>query len=807
MAISFGQQYTVEVTYMTRSGRSLPYHAMFVPAMVNAVTSDLREYYALVLRTNFAVLGDSPLGPMTLPQIRSVRERFTQAAERSDGVKDLQQRWSELAQLIAYLPGMQSDDPQALTRLRELALDSHLFREIEALVDVDFKNYDLFRWVMTALGNSKKLEVNDPSLLPKAIEKWTESEHRTSTAPKDDVTFRLLRGIVGGLIPTSVEGLPFEPKHGPGAVAERGVLGKYSKTKYLATLISRVRGAKGRIKKSYTRELYEFLHIMFNGVADDYKHYMMTKPQQLGIGLETVLADYSVREASVAKNDKDVRIIAIEPTPHAYLGQGVRSALEEGIKRGKAGRYIRINDQTYNRGLAQKAVALGLATIDMTDASNLISWQLVENVMPTEWVDVLRPFKAAFVTRRLAKGHVIDGKKLDKAIDVQIPVTKAFPMGSPVCFPVMSVVLLAYSVAAIALFEELLLSKESGVVLDYKGLCDAAGANWRNHVAKSGLGVYGDDIIINSRYTATLILLLESQFMLPNRNKSFSDPQRYREACGGHYCDGVDVTPIRPKLKGFVEKTPEAISGLIGAANACLKAGYMSLRMQYLKELLYTKWPNLPYGELSKKFRSFAKAYATDGTDGIIDEAWQNPFLFKKVDSIDTTPTEEWERTDIILTFSDTPNGHLVSRYDSSDPVVKYGTLLYPTKDEKSKPSYSNIEYCVAVPARAQENAPVDEIGEYLFDEWSRTAKPITPSYAEQAVVTRNVVGRPHLEKYGFINQHYLREYALEQSQATFNTSWSGNYKEMALRSVLIETDKGPEKPASRFRLQWRRSR
>jgi hypothetical protein len=90
-------------------------------------------------------------------------------------------------------------------------------------------------------------------------------------------------------------------------------------------------------------------------------------------------------------------------------------------------------------------------------------------------------------------------------------------MGSACCFPVEALTFWALATAAIKI--------EHGI-------------------SNPVVYVYGDDIIVDSKYAATVIRALESQNLLVNRSKSYIDGP-FRESCGGDFYKGIEVTPIR----------------------------------------------------------------------------------------------------------------------------------------------------------------------------------------------------------------------------------------------------------------------
>ena len=101
--------------------------------------------------------------------------------------------------------------------------------------------------------------------------------------------------------------------------------------------------------------------------------------------------------------------------------------------------------------------------------------------------------------------------------------SKFAPMGSALCFPVESLTFWAIAVGSIwNLTQDQL-------------------------VARQSVYVYGDDIIIDSKYTKLVIEALESVDLVVNRSKSFLGEHPFRESCGIEAWLGHDVTPLRVK--------------------------------------------------------------------------------------------------------------------------------------------------------------------------------------------------------------------------------------------------------------------
>jgi hypothetical protein len=154
-----------------------------------------------------------------------------------------------------------------------------------------------------------------------------------------------------------------------------------------------------------------------------------------------------------------------------------------------------------DRGLHPGLFSVGagkLATLDLKDASDLLTLELVERLFPGNWVEALKACRS--------ESTVLPDGRL-------VALRKHAPMGSAVCFPVMALCVWAVLTA---------LAPRS---------------------VKSTILVYGDDIVVPSFMAEDAMTVLEAIGLIPNRNKSFLKGP-FRESCGEEFVHGCRVTPV-----------------------------------------------------------------------------------------------------------------------------------------------------------------------------------------------------------------------------------------------------------------------
>lgn len=237
---------------------------------------------------------------------------------------------------------------------------------------------------------------------------------------------------------------------------------------------------------------------------------------------DSVNSDPYARVVLVPKDARGPRIISCEPAELMYIQQGLMRKLYEILESHPLTKgYINFTDQTINRNLARSSSTDGkYCTIDLSDASDRVSLELVRQVFPANWFEGLDACRSEFT--RLPDGRMV---KLNKFA----------PMGSACCFPVEALVFWA---SCQATFQRLRLKSEAFV--------------------------YGDDIMVESFLGTHVMQDLELIGLLVNKHKSFTRGF-FRESCGGDYYNSYDVTPVR--VRKFLGQSRTSIARDADLAN------------------------------------------------------------------------------------------------------------------------------------------------------------------------------------------------------------------------------------------------
>lgn len=235
-------------------------------------------------------------------------------------------------------------------------------------------------------------------------------------------------------------------------------------------------------------------------------------------GLEPRIVDASVMFTVPKSSDID-RVAAKEPDLNVYfqkmLGNEIRARLK------KVG--INLNDQSINGNLARYGSLSGtLATVDLSSASDSVSFELVKRVLPTGWFEALHAFRT------------------DQTIlpDGTVHTLQLFStMGNGFTFELES--LIFYSICRVVT---------------------------RRMKIKGPISVYGDDIIVPVEAYEPLCTALNTCGFIVNDAKSFHEGH-FRESCGTYWYRGMNVKPFY--LRGPLTK----LTDLIHTLNALLEWG------------------------------------------------------------------------------------------------------------------------------------------------------------------------------------------------------------------------------------------
>lgn len=245
--------------------------------------------------------------------------------------------------------------------------------------------------------------------------------------------------------------------------------------------------------------------------------------EELPFGHTDVYA-HVCRLCAVPKDYAKDRLITVEPVYATFVQQRVRSILLESVHagplRGSAMDLAYTDGQAIQRRLARKGSRTGkLATLDLSDASDRVSWAAVQAVFPPWVLSHLwysrTPYYAA------------------PAIGVGPTQIEMFAgMGNATTFVVETLFFSAYVIA----------------------FCATYGF-------KPWVSVFGDDIVTTSEAAEALIERGIAPFFKINPAKSFVGSQKLRESCGIFAYEGEDVTV--PKVDGY----PDSYVGALGVAD------------------------------------------------------------------------------------------------------------------------------------------------------------------------------------------------------------------------------------------------
>jgi hypothetical protein len=199
-------------------------------------------------------------------------------------------------------------------------------------------------------------------------------------------------------------------------------------------------------------------------------------------------------------------MISAGPAGNAYLQQGVGRFLRRQLKRFG----IDLDDQSNNQRGAETALLNGWATLDLSAASDTLSYALIDLLLPVEWKILLDDLRSHYAI-------TLSGES--------VKLNKFSAMGNAFTFELETLIFWALSRAIVGSNEALL--------------------------------VYGDDIIVPSKFYHEVVALLEYCGFSINLEKSYSAPSKFYESCGKHFYWGCDVTPVYQKsdLKSLLQVT------------------------------------------------------------------------------------------------------------------------------------------------------------------------------------------------------------------------------------------------------------
>lgn len=206
------------------------------------------------------------------------------------------------------------------------------------------------------------------------------------------------------------------------------------------------------------------------------------------------LTDYG-KLAFVPKDAKTDRSIETQPMINSFVQLGIGSYMKRRLEAHGCDLY---KGQALNAELARQGSLHGtFATLDLSSASDTISYLLVHELLPNAWFELLDSVRTSQL----------------KTKEGLIPLQRFSAMGNGYTFELES--LIFYAVAC--------------VVSDGRS-CH----------------VYGDDIIVETDVADEVARRLQMFGFTINHGKSYTEGP-FRESCGKDFFDGVDVRPVYVK--------------------------------------------------------------------------------------------------------------------------------------------------------------------------------------------------------------------------------------------------------------------
>ncbi len=244
-------------------------------------------------------------------------------------------------------------------------------------------------------------------------------------------------------------------------------------------------------ERGITRDLYSFVSLWFDKAYPSWSSHLS---QSFGEKWHVLEVGNSI--VTVPKNSKTNRVIAIEPGINLWFQKAIGSM----IRRRLARFGIDLNDQSRNQSLAYLSSLDGsLATVDFSSASDSISLEVVRELLPPRWFQLLDIVRSK--VGRTSDGSIVRWNKFSS-------------MGNGFTFELESLIFFA---AASAVQEYLHLDGE--------------------------ISVFGDDVILDVRGYPLFAEYSAFLGFRVNLQKSFSSGG-FRESCGSHYFSGVDCKPV-----------------------------------------------------------------------------------------------------------------------------------------------------------------------------------------------------------------------------------------------------------------------
>jgi len=237
------------------------------------------------------------------------------------------------------------------------------------------------------------------------------------------------------------------------------------------------------------------------------------------------------------------RCIAIEPAINIFYQLGLGTSLRRRLQ--KATNWDLDHASDIHREQVRKNSLTGdFSTIDLSNASDTVCYELVRLVMPPAWFEELNALRSPFT----------------RVDDKWVRLEKFSSMGNGFTFEL----------------ETLIFAAILSTLLEEEGASGVLGHD---------LFVFGDDIILPTAHAKSAIAALRYFGFSVNTEKTFLDDTLFRESCGADFFSGVDVRPVF--LKDAISEPFELIPWINSVRHL-----YMKLQ-GFGQKFHYTAWHHL----------------------------------------------------------------------------------------------------------------------------------------------------------------------------------------------------------------------
>jgi len=296
---------------------------------------------------------------------------------------------------------------------------------------------------------------------------------------------------------------------------------------------------KFRFEREITTRLYS---VIKDRISEWYPNWLT--PAEV---LTLVTKNWS-KVLTVTKNAKTDRTIAIEPGINSWFQKGLGEMIRRRLRR--AG--YDLDSDERNQMIAREGSLDNLsATIDFSAASDSIALEVVRELLPPDWFEMLSCCRTPYY-------------RLPGSCE-NVPFSKFSSMGNGFTFELESLI---FVVAAEAVTEYLRLDSD--------------------HIS-----VFGDDITLDARAVHLYREFTRFLGFTVNMEKSFGSDSCFRESCGSYYFNGIDVKPYFLKERINDAKSIFRLANGITSVAHRHSFGYgRDIRFLPLHKLLIEKLPD-----------------------------------------------------------------------------------------------------------------------------------------------------------------------------------------------------------------------